>query len=87
MNFSRIFSLIWTKQNLILPTLTENSVLLVLQAAGLQNRMTQAQVDVIRELVAEQLQAAKLGNAQKIQQMATSSVDSISKIIEALIPG
>lgn len=57
-----------------------------IEAAGLQNKLTNAQVDVIRELVAEQLQAAKLSNAQTIQQMATSSVDSLAKVIDAIIP-
>ena len=57
-----------------------------IEAAGLQNKLTTAQVDVIRELVAEQLQAAKLSNAQTIQQMATSSVDSLAKVIDAIIP-
>ena len=55
--------------------------------AGLENRMTQAQVDVIKELVAEQLKAAKLTNNQRIQEMATSSVDTFAKLIDAVLPG
>ena len=52
----------------------------------LANKMTEAQVAVIKELVAEQLKAAQLSNADKIRQMATSSVDSIAKIIDAIVP-
>lgn len=55
--------------------------------AGLENKMTQAQVDVIKELVAEQLKAAKLTNNQRIQEMATSSVDTLAKLIDAILPG
>lgn len=55
--------------------------------AGLENRMTQAQVDVIKELVTEQLKAAKLTNNQRIQEMATSSVDTFAKLIDAVLPG
>ena len=55
--------------------------------AGLENRMNQAQVDVIKELVAEQLKAAKLTNNQRIQEMATSSVDTFAKLIDAVLPG
>ena len=55
--------------------------------AGLENRMTQAQVDVIKELVAEQLKAAELTNNQRIQEMATSSVDTFAKLIDAVLPG
>ena len=80
---------LWKKQTNI--NLAKDSAELLalekaIEAAGLQNKLTSAQVDVIRELVAEQLQAAKLSNAQTIQQMATSSVDSLAKVIDAIIP-
>lgn len=57
-----------------------------IKSSKLANKMTEAQVAVIKELVAEQLKAAQLSNADKIRQMATSSVDSIAKIIDAIVP-
>jgi hypothetical protein len=83
------FANLWKKKtNIQLAKDSEELIALekAIEASGLQNKMTEAQVDVIRELVAEQLQSAKLGNAQKIQEMATSSVDSLAKIIDAIVP-
>ena len=58
----------------------------VVEDAALKNKMSKAQADVIKELVGEQLRAAKLGNNAKALEMATSSVDSLSKIIDAVVP-
>lgn len=58
----------------------------IVEDAALKNKMTKAQADVIKELVGEQLRAAKLGNNAKALEMATSSVDSLSKIIDAVVP-
>ena len=57
-----------------------------IEDATLKNKMTRAQADVIKELVGEQLKAAKLGNNAKAVEIATSSVDSLSKIIDAVVP-
>ena len=57
------------------------------ESAVKDNKIKGAQADVIKELVAEQLQAAKLSNAQITQQMVTNSVDSVAKIIDAIVPG
>lgn len=58
----------------------------VVEDAALKNKMSKAQADVIKELVGEQLRAAKLGNNAKALEMATTSVDSLSKIIDAVVP-
>lgn len=58
----------------------------IVEDAALKNKMTQAQADVIKELVGEQLRSAKLGNNAKMAEIATSSVDSLSKIIDAVVP-
>ena len=55
--------------------------------AILENKMTQAQADVIKELVGEQLKAAQLSNKRQIQQMATESANTLAKILDAAIPG
>lgn len=55
--------------------------------AILENKMTQAQADVIKELVGEQLKAAELSNKRQIQQMATESANTLAKILDAAIPG
>lgn len=57
-----------------------------IEDATLKNKMTRAQAEVIKELVGEQLKAAKLGNNAKAVEIATSSVDSLSKIIDAVVP-
>lgn len=57
-----------------------------IEEATLKNKMTRAQAEVIKELVGEQLRAAKLGNNAKAVEIATSSVDSLSKIIDAVVP-
>ena len=49
--------------------------------------MTQAQVDVIKELVTEQLRAARLSNDVMVKDMITSSVDSVAKLVDAVMPG
>lgn len=58
----------------------------IVEDAALKNKMSKAQADVIKELVGEQLRAAKLGNNAKALEMATTSVDSLSKIIDAVVP-
>ena len=55
--------------------------------AILENKMTRAQADVIKELVGEQLKAAQLSNKRQIQQMATESANTLAKILDAAIPG
>lgn len=58
-----------------------------IKANKLTNRMTQAQVDVIKELVTEQLRAARLSNDVMVKDMITSSVDSVAKLVDAVMPG
>lgn len=55
--------------------------------AILENKMTKAQADVIKELVGEQLKAAKISNNRQIQQMATESANTLAKILDSVIPG
>lgn len=57
-----------------------------IEDATLKNKMTRAQADVIKELVGEQLRSAKLGNNAKAVEIATSSVDSLAKVINAVVP-
>ena len=53
---------------------------------ALENKLTKAQADVIKELVGEQLRAAKLTNDRQIQAMVTDSASSLAKIIDAVVP-
>lgn len=53
---------------------------------ALENKLTGAQADVIKELVGEQLRAAKLTNDRQIQAMVTESASSLAKIIDAVVP-
>lgn len=76
-----------TKQELAKNSVELEALETAVKKALLDNRITEAQADVVRELVAEQLRSAKLTNNRQIQQMATSSVDSIAKIIDSIIPG
>ena len=55
--------------------------------AILENKMTKAQADVIKELVGEQLKAAKISNNRQVQQMATESANTLAKILDSVIPG
>lgn len=57
----------------------------VVEAARIQNHMSQAQADVIKELVAEQLKAAKLSNARAKQEMATATVDAIAGAVSKFV--
>lgn len=57
-----------------------------IKANQLTNKMTQAQVDVVKELVAEQLRAARLDNNARVKDMVTSSVDSVAKLVGAVVP-
>lgn len=81
---------LWRAKSNIEVSRMQNELRMVEQAvesAVKDNRIKGAQADVIKELVAEQLQAAKLANAQITQQMVTNSVDSVAKIIDAIVPG
>lgn len=53
---------------------------------ALENKLTGAQADVIKELVGEQLRAAKLTNDRQIQAMVTESASSLAKVIDAVVP-
>ena len=57
-----------------------------LRANKLANRITEAQADSIRELVSEQLTAARLNNKRITQQMVTDTVGSILGVFSK-IPG
>lgn len=57
-----------------------------IKANKLTNKMTQAQVDVVKELVTEQLRAARLSNDVMVKDMITSSVDSVAKLVDAAVP-
>lgn len=57
-----------------------------IKANQLTNKMTQAQVDVVKELVTEQLRAARLSNDVMVKDMITSSVDSVAKLVDAAVP-
>lgn len=81
---------LWKAKSNIEVSKMQNELQMVEQAvesAIKDNKIKGAQADVIKELVAEQLQAAKLANAQITQQMVTNSVDSVAKIIDAIVPG
>lgn len=58
-----------------------------LEKARLETKMTAAQADVIKELVAEQLISAKLSNKREAEALATKAIDSLAGIISAVIPG
>jgi len=76
-----------TKYELAKNSVEYNALENALKEARLKTKMTEAQADVIRELVAEQLRAAKLSNNRQIQALATDSVNSVAKILDAVIPG
>ena len=56
------------------------------EKVALENKLTSAQADVIKELVGEQLRNAKLTNDRQIQAMVSDSADSLAKVIDAIVP-
>ena len=76
-----------TKYELAKNSVEYNALENALKEARLKTKMTEAQADVIRELVAEQLRAARLSNNRQIQALATDSVNSVAKILDAVMPG
>ena len=56
------------------------------EQARINNKMSRAQADVVKELVAEQLKAAQLSNAKITQSMVTESANAIANIISQFIP-